>query len=295
MGYILVILQAIIFATFPTIQGNVLAHGMTPIAMVIVMNGVCCLSAFVMCLLQHKSLKVDKRQLASLLLIGAFGLFITDWLLDVAYTLIPVGYVTMINFLYPSIICIVMATVFKEGVTWRKVMAVVLSIAGLALFAGGHFTGSLLGVVLAAITALAYSFYMIATDKTPASEVDPMVRVAYTNIVVTVLAIIVSFRMDCVFPTATIDWFWCIVVGILLCICIWLINVGIGMIGPYRAAFFSMIEPVGSMVISVLFFQYHVGVAAAVGCVLILAAMLFTIEKDPGRLDLAPAEDSSVA
>lgn len=289
MGYILVALQAIIFATFPTIQGNVLAHGMTPIAMVIVMNGVCCVSAFVMALLQRKSLKVTKKQLLHLVLIGAFGLFITDWLLDVAYTLIPVGYVTMINFLYPALICIVMATAFKEGVTWRKVAAVVLSIAGLALFAGGHFTGSILGVVLAAVTAVAYAFYMIATDKTAAAEVDPIVRVAYTNIVVTVLAIIVSPTMDCVFPTAAIDWFWCIVVGVLLCICIWFVNIGITKIGPYSAAFFSMIEPVGSMVISVLFFQYHVGPAAVIGCVLILASMLFTIEKpQAGELREAP-------
>lgn len=277
-GYFFVILASLLFAIFPTIQGDVLAGEMTPIAMCIVCNGCCCLFALIISLITRKSLKVNKRQLISLILIGIFGLFVTDYVLNVAYTLIPVGYVTMIHFIFPSIVCVVMAFAFKEGINWKKIAAIVFSIVGLALFAGGGFTGSLLGVIAAAITAVSYAFYMIANDKTPAAEVDPMVRVVYTNIVVTICSIIAATRLDCVFPTPAIDWIECVIIGLMLCMGIWLLTLGIDHVGAFSASFINMVEPIGSMIISAIFFGYTVGVPALIGSGLIIISMLFTID-----------------
>lgn len=260
-------------------QGNVLANGMTPIAMVIVCNGSCSLFALIIALVQRKSLKVSKREMLFLVLLGVIGLFITDFLLNVAYTLIPVGFVTMIHFTFPSIVCIVLATFFHEGITWKKIAAIVLSLAGLALFAGGGFTGSLLGVGVAAITALSYAFYMIANDKTPARNVDPMVRVFYSNLFVAAAAVIVATKVECVFPTATFDWVQCFIVGLSLCMGFWFLTLGIDKVGAFSASFINMVEPISSMVTSALFFHYAIGIGSLVGCALILASMFFTIER----------------
>ena len=284
MGYVFVILASLCFGVFPTMQGNVLANGMTPLAMVIVCNGSCALFALIIALAQRKSLRVSKRELLFLVLLGVIGLFVTDFLLNVAYTLIPVGYVTMIHFTFPSIVCIVLATAFHEGITWKKIAAIVLSIIGLAFFAGGGFTGSLLGVGVAAITAFSYAFYMIANDKTPAAKVDPMVRVFYTNLFVALAAVVVSVKVELVFPTATFDWIQCLIVGLSLCLGFWFITLGIDRVGAYIASFINMVEPISSMVTSALFFHYAVGVTSLIGCAFILASMLFTIERTK-RLD----------
>ena len=106
MGYLAVILSSILFGIIPSIQENVMASGATPLAMVMINNGVACITALILSLVQRRRLLITRRQLLDLILIGAIGLFTTDFLLDVSYTLIPVGYVTMIHFLYPTLVVI---------------------------------------------------------------------------------------------------------------------------------------------------------------------------------------------
>ena len=109
MGFLYVIAASILFGIFPSIQKSVMAAGATPIALVIICNGVAGLLSLCISLAQKKDIRVTRKQLTSLLLIGVIGLFTTDFLLNIAYTLIPVGYVTMIHFLYPTLVCAAMS------------------------------------------------------------------------------------------------------------------------------------------------------------------------------------------
>lgn len=283
MGILAVVFASILFGTFPSIQKNVLATGATPIGLVIVCNGLSCLFSLILCRIQRRSLRVSRRELLDLALIGIGGLFVTDYLLDVAYTMIPVGYVTMIHFLYPSIVCVIMATAFHEGMTRNKLFAILLSVAGLLLLTDGGFSGSLSGVLIAAVTALSYTFYMIMTDKTAAAKVDPIVRVFYTNLFVTLSAIVTSARIKAVFPSTPFMWLESVVIGLMLCSAIFLLNIGVQKIGSGTASFINMLEPVTSLVVSLIAYHYGITVMSLVGCGLILCSLVFAAKKDTAK------------
>jgi len=279
MGILIIVFASILFGVYPSIQKNVLSYGVSPIALVMICNGVACLVSLALCKLQKKKIRVSKKQLRDLVLIGAFGLFTTDLLLDIAYNMIPVGYVTMIHFLYPSLVCIVMVLFFGEKMTSNKIIAITMSIIGLVLLAGGSFSGSFAGIIIAGITALTYVFYMIASDKTSASEVDPLVRVFYTNLTVAILGMILVPVTKASFPSTGILWGQAVLVGFMLCMAIFLLNFGIKLVGAGKASFINMLEPVTSLVVSVLVYHYTVSVRAFIGCILILGAMFFASKK----------------
>lgn len=283
MGILAVVFASVLFGTFPSIQKNVLAAGATPIGLVIVCNGLSCLFSLALCLIQRRSLRVSLRQFLDLALIGVGGLFVTDYLLDIAYTMIPVGYVTMIHFLYPSIVCVIMATAFHEGMTRNKLLAILMSIAGLLLLTDGGFSGSFTGILIAAITALSYTFYMIMTDKTAASKVDPIVRVFYTNLFVTISALAASARVTAVFPSTPFMWLESVIIGLMLCSAIFLLNIGVQKIGSGTASFINMLEPVTSLTVSLIAFHYGITVMSLIGCSLILCSLVFAAKKDPAK------------
>lgn len=282
MGFFIVTFASILFGTFPSIQKHVLATGVSPLALVIICNTLAALLALTISVIQGKSLKVNRRQLLSLLLIGALGLFTTDYLLNIAYTLIPVGYVTMIHFMYPSLVCVVMCVLFREKMNLFKGLAIAASVSGLVLLAGGGFSGSAAGLAVAAVTAVTYTFYMIATEKTAAGEVDPLVRVFYTNIAVTITASAVAgvSRTKLVFPNTPVVWGQSVLIGVMLCCAIFLINKGVQMIGANNASFINMVEPVTSMVVSILAYHYAVKPLAILGCLLIVSSLIFTAKAD---------------
>jgi drug/metabolite transporter (DMT)-like permease len=279
LGFLYVIAASILFGIFPSIQKSVMAAGATPIALVIICNGVAGLLSLCVSLAQRKDIRVTRKQLTSLLLIGVIGLFTTDFLLNIAYTLIPVGYVTMIHFLYPTLVCAAMSAFFHEKLTRHKIFAVILSVSGLALLAGGSFSGSVLGIAVAAATAFSYSFYMIATDRTAAREVDPMVRVFYTNMSVTAAGLVCSVKMAAVFPAAAVSWLDCFIIGAMLCAAIFLINAGVKKIGAGAASFINMTEPVTSLVVSALVYRYSLTPMALAGCALIVGSLFFAAKS----------------
>ena len=65
--------------------------------------------------LRRQSFRVTGKQLAILLFTGALGLGATGFLLNLAYDRIPVGLATMLHFLYPTVVSVVMVQVGNEA------------------------------------------------------------------------------------------------------------------------------------------------------------------------------------
>lgn len=275
---IFVIFASLLFGTYPSIQKFILASGVSPIALVIICNGTASVLSLLLCLFSGKKLRLSLRQLIDSILIGALGLFATDYLLNIAYTMIPVGMVTMIHFLYPTLVCVCMTVLFGEKMNRSKGAAIVLSIAGLVCLTGGNFGGSMIGIVIAAATSFAYAFYMIASDKSSAGKLDPIVRVFYTNTTVALTGLLMGAvtPVKIVFPATPGLWGLAVLVGAMLFSAIFLINIGIKKIGAGIASFINMLEPVTSLTVSAVVFQYSISAVALLGCALIISAMAFS-------------------
>ncbi len=82
----------------------------------------------------------------------------------------------MLNFLYPSIVCIVMGIVFKEGFSKYQIAAIVVSVIGMGFLTGAGGNMPMIGIVLAVASAFVYGGYLIANEKGPANELPIEVK-----------------------------------------------------------------------------------------------------------------------
>ncbi len=285
MGIVLVVLASLLLGSYRSIQEYVMTTGASPLGMVIVCNSVAGLSALIVGVVKRENFKVNIRELGALALIGIFGLFMTDYLLNVAYTMIPVGFTTMIHFFYPALVTMIMVILFKEKFTWKKLGAIVISIIGLALISGGDFSGNKIGIVIALITAFAYAFYMIANEKTSARNVPLMVRSFYLNLFVVLTAIVTNMiTKKAVMPNGAVNIGLSALVGVMLCLAIVMLNAGISRLGAGKASFINMLEPITSLIVSTIVFKYTISVTAILGALLIIGSLIL-VAKDDGEQD----------
>ncbi|MCR5666824.1 MAG: DMT family transporter [Eubacterium sp.] len=278
MGMIFVILASALFGSYPTIQGAVMESGASPLGMVIVCNSVAGISSLIVGLMKRENFKIPLKTLGALALTGVFGLYLTDYLLNVSYTLIPVGFTTMIHFFYPALVTMLMVILFRERFTWYKLAAIIVSILGLLLLSGGDFTGNKLGILTALMTAFAYAFYMITNDKTQVGTVPLMARSFYMNVFVVIAAFCTNgISHTAIYPTGAINISLSILVGVLLCIATVLLNAGIARLGAAKTSFINMLEPVISLVVSTLVFHYALTKTSIAGvCLILLSLVLIT-------------------
>ena len=281
MSVFFVILASVLFGCIPTLQEHIMLSGASPLGLVIVCNSVASLAALIAGLIRRESFRLDLKTAVSLLLTGAVGLFFTDFLLNLAYTLLPVGFVTMIHFLYPTLVCLIMAVCFREKLTGGKLGAIVCSAAGLILLSGGSFSGSGKGILVAISTAFAYSFYIVANDRLPVGKIPLMARSFYLNLIVALMALCLNgVTHSAVLPQAAGDLGLSILTGCLISTAVILLNAGIGKLGAAKAGFLNMLEPVISLIVSTMVYHYSVTAAALAGCGLILASLLLITLAD---------------
>lgn len=276
MGYLYMIGASLLFGIYPSIQDIMMLHGTSPLAAVNICLGLAGLFGLIVAIAKGENLKVSLRTFGALLLASSAGLFLTNYLLAVAYTMIPVGFATTIHFMFPTVVCLSMSLFFKEKFTPWKLAAIVFSVCGMTLLAGGDFSGEPAGIIAAGCTAFAYALFMISMDKTSASTLSPWARVAYTNLIAALCGVVMNlFTHEAIYPTDGLSWGLGLVLGVMLLCGFAFLNMGIDKLGAAQASFINMVEPLTSLVVSTLVFGYALETQSVVGCVLILGAMFF--------------------
>ena len=181
MGIVYMLIASLLYGIAPSVQKVLLLRGVTPLALVVVCSGFAALFALAACLVRRQSLRISPVQLVQVALVGGIGLGVTQVFLNLAYQYLPVGFVTMIHFMFPAIVCFVMAIFFQEKLTVLKAGAVALSIAGLALLSGGGFDGGLAGVLLALASSVTYSFFLIGNERWSIRSLPHMTLTFYVD------------------------------------------------------------------------------------------------------------------
>jgi len=237
-----------------------------------VTNAVTVVGAAAFALLSRNSLRVERKQLLHLLLMGV-SMGLTGLLLNIAYQYLAVGFATMLHFLYPSVVCISMALLFRERLTPMKLGAVAVSVGGLVLLSGGG-AGSVSGVVLAALSSLTYALYVISNEKGSANTLPVAVKVMYSMGFGLAFNFCVAVGTHAVFPAPGRGLLLALLAGAMIGTATVLLCAGIGRIGASSAAFINMLEPVTSLLLSAAVYHYTISLRAGLGCLLVLCSVL---------------------
>lgn len=283
-GILAVVASATILGVMPSMQKQLMVDGLPIFSLMFFTNLIITLVTLAVSLGRGRSLKVSRPQLIQVVLMGLTGMVATAMLINTAYLFMPVGTVTMLHFLYPTVVCVVMGTLFKEGFSKLQVAAIVVSIAGMFFLTGKNGSLPVLGIALAAISSLTYGSYLIANEKGPANDLPLEVKLFYVSLPGTLLfAVLAPATGNLAVPSSPVSWFQLIVCSGLATVGgYFLMMFGIQKLGASTASFLSMLEPVVSVVFGTIWFADPVTVGVVVGSALILTSVCF-ITLDSSR------------
>jgi len=101
------------------------------------------------------------KLLISLTLIGGIGFAGSNLCFFTAIHLAPVNTVLIIVFMYPTIVTLLSAFVFRQPISGYKIAALLITAVGIILAVGIDSGGYFLGIFFAIITSIIFSLYLI--------------------------------------------------------------------------------------------------------------------------------------
>ena len=159
LGYLCVILSAVIFGCMPLGANFLYAQGVTPMSLVFLRN---LLSLPVLALLCQKQggLHISRGALLETSLTGFFGCCITPILLFSSYRYLASGMATVFHFAYPVIV-VLGGLVLRERVQKKALFCAVLCSLGILLLIDPSGAVDPLGVALALTSGVTYAVYIL--------------------------------------------------------------------------------------------------------------------------------------
>ena len=278
IGIIAVAGAATLLGIMPSMQKTLLVNGLPMNSLMFFTNLTISLVCLIMARLKGRSLKASRIQLIQALIMGASGMMFTALLLNTSYLYLPVGTAIMLNFLYPTVVCIVMGTVFREGFTKLQVAAIVVSITGMAFLTGAGGKMPLIGIVTAIASSLTYGGYLVANEKGPANELPIEAKLFYVSLPGTVIFAVLSAATGTLQAPAGGLSGWALLIGgsgLFTVSGYFLMMYGVSRLGASTAAFVSMPEPIVSVVFGTIWFDDPVTLGIVAGGCLVITSILF--------------------
>jgi drug/metabolite transporter (DMT)-like permease len=237
------------------------------------------LGAYLIC--RRESLAVTRKEflvLASLGVLMGFsslGLFLS-------FNYMEAGVASTLLFVYPVMVAVIMAAVFRERVTITTVVAILLSLAGIRLLyqGNGDVALSLVGIMLVLFSSLTYAIYIIVSQK--ASLNVPPIKATFFVLVFGALTVFLYTVAVSGQPVQWLEtpaqWGYALSLAVVsTIISLVLLTVAVKEIGSTPTAIMGALEPLTAVLIGVFFFHEHFTWQLAGGIFLILGAVMLII------------------
>lgn len=183
----------------------------------------------------------------------------------------------IILFTYPSLV-VLYSTLAKKPIPWLTPLALPLSIIGLIL-AVSPFNGSLkidtLGFLITLLNSVGIGTYFILSShffEKQGSRMQGSLWVFIGSLIIGIIAIpFAAFR----FPANPIEW-WLIIGYATLGTVIPIIsaNIGINLLGAAQASMTNVIQPIATVILSVLIFSDVMNFSQIIGSVLVIGSVI---------------------
>jgi RarD protein len=228
-----------------------------------------------------KKIKLPRgRALGASILMGAVGYASQSLLYFSALTVAPVSIVSLVLYLYPSLVTILSLLFLKEHLSLLKLIALILALGGMVLTVQPHGNGNIEGIFLSLLSAIIYSIYIVVGSRVTSYASTMAVSTIVIFSASVVYTIIVAIN-GVAFPHTTVGWLSILAIAIISTVfAIVAFFVGVEKIGPSNAAILSTIEPVVSVVLAGFLLGERISIVQLIGGSLILiSSLLCSIEE----------------
>ena len=229
--------------------------------------------------------KAGGRELALCLFLGTI-LAVSSFCLYRSFNYMDAGLACTVLFVYPVMVAVIMAVLFKERLTGLTVLSIIMALTGIALLYRGGDGAALngFGVALVILAALSYAVYMVTVNKS-GLKLPPLTLTFYVmlfGIMVIVLHSLSAEEYHLQWLTSPSQWLWALMLAVVPTVMSMVLMVmAIKEIGTTPTAIMGALEPVTAVVIGVTVFSESFSSRIALGMLLILAAVSLIIAEKP--------------
>ena len=113
-----------------------------------------------------RNFKLKQKEVLPLIILG-WLVAISSLTLFQSYNYMEAGIASTILFVYPILVALIMAVIFKEKITLQTILCILLALSGIGLLykGGDGATLSLIGVGLVMGSALSYAIYIVGVNR----------------------------------------------------------------------------------------------------------------------------------
>ncbi|MCK9190211.1 MAG: DMT family transporter [Sphaerochaetaceae bacterium] len=265
-GIILIIISAIMFGINPAFSVMLRSGGMNLPASLLSRFLLSAIIYFFMLVKrgQLKDVKIMDSTKVSLLVAGLFFFFMALTLLA-SYAYIPSGLATVIHFTYPALVMLLAIISKQQKPSIAVVVGVVLSLIAVALisYPTGDVRLNSTGILLAAVSAIAISIYVILLNQEGLKDINSLVIVYYIAVFFSLL-IIAWMAGEIIGAKTSRDVFGEISLeviigalgfGVSCAVGVLLFAIGVKLVGGAIAGAVSTLEPLTAVVVGTLVFK----------------------------------------
>ena len=236
---------------------------------------------------QKESFRVKKSEFGILVLLGLFfaGSSAT---LFCSYQFIPSGLATTLVYLYPVIVALMMVFL-RIYPSWQTWVAILATFGGILLLSApsGNASFNIVGILLAAGSALCYSFYLVIVNRNKRiKNVSEHTLTLYSLLTGTILfAIVLAIRGEGLLTGIDSAADWGNLIGLAIMptmISMLTLAISTRYIGPTKTAVLGVFEPLTAILIGTLMFSEPLTARMAAGIAVCVGAVIFLILK-PGK------------
>lgn len=282
IGILFIVAASLLFGFVPSINKFVMLDGVPAASVTFFSQSILVITSFILIKIKGERMHVAGKDLIQMLLLGAVGMGGTGFLIAQSCTLIPVGLATVLHFLYPTLVSVVMILMFGQKMTVFKALAIVSSISGMILIANPGGEGfAVLGIVLALCSSMTYSFYIISNDVSSVNNYPQLVKLFYSALGSAALFGMISIGSGSFKLPSTAGASAAMIFSGLCSFSAFLcINLGIRIVGASVASFVNMLEPITSVVVSFIMYHDDLTTAMLIGIALVLLAVFLVAMSD---------------
>lgn len=276
-GIICGILSAVCYGTNPLGALPLYEEGVNTLSTLLYRFTIAVIILGMMLLIGQKSFRVNGRELKVLVSLGLLQA-VACFTFYQSFHHMEAGIASTILFVYPVMVAIIMATVFKEHITFSTIGAILLALAGIAFLYRGKagITLDTTGTLLVMVSSLATAIYMVIINMS-SIRISSLKLTFYVMLICVLSLLAYSFTspdLRLQIPPSPRAWFFACWLGLVpTVLSLVFMAIAIHEVGATPTAIMGALEPLTAVAIGVMVFGESMTFRLMVGIVLILAAV----------------------
>lgn len=280
-GKICLIISAILYGILPVLTAISYRGGINGVTLTFLRSVISLPVLYAIIRADKRNLRLDRKQIKKVIILGVFGGTMPILLLYISYHYIATGLASTLHFIYPLLVVLSSAVIYREKLSRITLSAVMFVTVGIFMFADIGTTSDIMGIILAILSGIFYSFYVVYIDRSGLDRMDYVVLTFYMMLIMSVSMLIFGATMRSLyFNISPLSWSFSAVISLIVTLgAMPLFQLGVRYEGAQEAGILSTLEPVTSVILGSLVLGEFIGPGQLMGGAMILLGVLLAQKK----------------